>query len=107
MGKQSEKNWCFPQKFLATFLCLLWALHFGAASGFSMFSDPGSSFNLTTAGFAWVSTMEATDLKDGAEGNNVESDGVNKPSAEATDAEMETAFTSIDSMLQWAIGTCP
>lgn len=104
MGKLgSNQKWCFSRRCFATLLCLLWVLHLGAAAGFSLFSDPGSSFNLTTAGFAWVSTMEATDLTDAAEGS-VESDGKNKPSAEATDAEVETAFTSIDSMLQWAIG---
>ncbi|CAM6088552.1 unnamed protein product [Calypogeia fissa] len=92
------------KKLLAIFLFAIWALHVGAASGlFSMFSDPGSSFNLTSAGFAWVSTMEGSDLKDNVEGN-VESDGKSKPSGDVNDAEVETAFTSIDSMLQWAIG---
>lgn len=98
-----KKKWSFSRKFLAIFLCLLWALHVGAASGFSMFSDPGSSFNLTSAGFAWVSTMEGSDVKDIVEGN-ADSDGKNKPSGDVTDAEVETGFTSIDSMLQWAIG---
>ncbi|CAM6095037.1 unnamed protein product [Calypogeia fissa] len=97
-------NLLSKKKLLAIFLFSIWALHIGAASGlFSMFSDPGSSFNLTSAGFAWVSTMEGSDLKDNVEGN-VESDGKSKPSGDVNDAEVETAFTSIDSMLQWAIG---
>lgn len=73
-------------------------------SGFSKLSDLGSSINMTSAGYAWVTAMDGDDLH--SEGN-VENDVYSVIGEEKVerDTEVEPAFTSIDSMLQWAIGT--
>jgi hypothetical protein len=97
MGKLvMKKRWCISYKIFGTFFCLLWALHFGSASG--LFSDSGSSLKFTSPGIEWATSVEKAD--EGAE-NNGESDGNNQ---EVADTEVEAAFPSIDSMLQWAIG---
>ncbi|BBN10365.1 hsp70-interacting protein [Marchantia polymorpha subsp. ruderalis] len=72
-------------------------------SGFSKLSDLGSSINMTSAGYAWVTAMDGDDLH--SEGN-VENDVYSVIGEEKVerDTEVEPAFTSIDSMLQWAIG---
>ncbi|KAG6557576.1 hypothetical protein Mapa_000852 [Marchantia paleacea] len=72
-------------------------------SGFSKLSDLGSSINMTSAGYAWVTAMDGDDLH--SEGN-VETDVYSVMGEEKVerDTEVEPAFTSIDSMLQWAIG---
>ncbi|KAL3678597.1 hypothetical protein R1sor_021553 [Riccia sorocarpa] len=67
---------------------------------FSKLADLSSKINITSAGYAWVTAMGGDDLR--SKGKVEEAFAADDKVEQ--DTEVEPAFTSIDSMLQWAIG---